>query len=87
MKMVLIHWLDAEHPEADWIHKEDMAAGPDLGVETCGFLVYEDKTRVRVAVSVASRDREGEQYAGTMTIPRGCITSMRTISEPKKSRR
>jgi hypothetical protein len=71
---VYVLWHDAEHPSTgEWIMRADLDRNPSLTVETGGFLVSRDRKLVQVAVSVASRGTDAEQYTGVMNIPMGCV--------------
>jgi hypothetical protein len=71
---VYVLWHDAEHPSTgEWIMRADLDKSPSLTVETGGFLVNRTRKLLQVAVSVASRGAEDEQYTGVMNIPFGCV--------------
>ena len=71
---VYVLWHDAEHPSTgEWIMRADLDKSPSLTVETGGFLVHRDRKLVQVAVSVAARGTDAEQYTGVMNIPWGCV--------------
>lgn len=77
---VYVRWMDAEHPTTgEWLHAGDVNRKSNLLVETGGFLVNRDKSRVQVAVSVASRNTPDEQYTGIMTIPMGCVETIQEL--------
>lgn len=77
---VYVRWFDAEHPTTgEWLREGDVDKKTNLLVETGGFLVHRDKSRVQVAVSVASRGTSDEQYTGIMTIPMGCVESIQEL--------
>lgn len=88
---VLVRWKDAVHPEVGaWTLEKDLKNDSDLLVETCGYLVFKDRDRIRVAVSVSGDDEGGKQYTGIMTIPCGCVLSiheMRPLKKPLSKKR
>lgn len=83
MKFVMVQWHDAVHPEGDWTMKADVKRDRDLLVHSCGFLVTDSPRVVQVAVSVTGHGTDEEAYTGIMTIPRGCIVSIREVAAGK----
>ena len=82
---VYIEWIDSETEAKDgWqeIEKHKPRADPKDYVKTAGFVVYEDKTFVSVALSI---DELNNHYNGCIDIPKVSIKKRRKINGQTKS--
>ncbi|HUI87331.1 MAG TPA: hypothetical protein VLX61_01275 [Anaerolineales bacterium] len=73
MKISYLRWQDIT-ASSDWLLPEDVMGL--CNVETVGYLVCEDKNQVQLADSF---DRQGNKYAGVITIPKPVILKRKTI--------
>jgi hypothetical protein len=79
IKLVHVEWLDS-HSTDGWKPFGEMAndATP-AACRTVGWLVYENAKAIMLVASVIDQHHVYPAGTGTMTIPRKCIKSMRTI--------
>ena len=70
----LIEWVDST-TTARWQDTRDIRTTPSR-CATVGFLVHSTKDAITLAQSL---DRDGGDVNATMTIPRGCIKSIRNV--------
>lgn len=87
--MVLVEWDDA-HQHEGWHDIDDrIEENSFFRCETVGWLVHEDERKVVIATSVAEsrmsvRIESDISLSSVITIPRGCITGMRSLSVGKE---
>ncbi len=71
--MVLVKWIDAAH-EFGWIDGDGSEGNELTHVYSLGFLLYQDKKLLKLALSVAP-----DQHAQTLTIPANMVQSVHRI--------
>jgi len=77
MQVVHITWIDAESPPETWMEDEEVPKylKKDTTVESCGFLVAEDKKYILLAL-----DRDLDGAWGSMTkIPKSLIVKRKVM--------
>lgn len=72
---VLIRWLDAKSTACNWEELGDVNFSL-LTIETCGWLVFENKEVVGIAESIIPSQNHLTQV---ICIPKACITSRRVL--------
>ena len=78
MKMVLVEWNDSFFTHG-WRGKDEFR---DLGIAPCvsvGVVVSEDDNKITLVLSMGE-----ENYADSMTIPKGCIKRIRRLKVNNK---
>jgi hypothetical protein len=79
----LINWIDASHHlEKSWYtgsDKDEIRAFGDLVLQTTGWCIDRTKHSVIFAARRAPNIGGGWNYGNIMTIPKGCILSMRRV--------
>ncbi len=74
MNIVLIKWVDSKVIHG-WREGEDTRFDDVAYCETVGFLQYEDKEKVTITFGSS----DSAFIMETITIPRGCIKSVRKL--------
>ena len=73
MELIMVEWNDSYLADFQWVHlTNDMYYHKTV---TVGILVADDEHGVKVLQNIAP----GHHGALTTTIPRGCITRIRTL--------
>ena len=67
-------WVDAVRTSGSWL--EDDSPTDPVTVETVGWVVYADKT----VVKVAAQQEEGGKCRCLNVIPMGCVKSLRELA-------
>lgn len=76
---VEVEWDDSSHHSAGWRSHSEILAERKRVVRclSVGLLIADDKHGVTLASSA-----HGQDLAGTMSIPRGCIRKVRPLWKP-----
>jgi len=75
----LIKWLDSQSDDGWMFHKERKSIHPMI-IRTIGFLIYENKKLVRIALSIGQNsNKTNKQFNGTIIIPKCCILKRKKL--------
>lgn len=82
MKIVLVTWKDIVTEATGWVDKPDAhKAEPDI-CYSVGFLIHSDQKKIVIAMSESD-----EEINHTIVIPRGAVTNVQTLKEPRRAKR
>ena len=75
---VKIAWIDSTSNYDGWVSKKEMAKEfKCLTIKTSGYVIRERKQEIVIAHSVS----EGGSVLGVITIPKGCIKSIKRYKD------
>lgn len=78
-KIYLIKWIDSQSDDGWTFYRERKSIHPMI-MKTIGFLIYESKRLIRIALSVGQNsNKTNKQFNGTITIPRCSILRIKRI--------
>lgn len=74
-----IKWIDSQSDDGWSFYKERSNMLPMI-IHTVGYLIYENKTLIRIALSLGqNNDKSNQQFNGTIAIPKCCILKRKRI--------
>ncbi|HUX57122.1 MAG TPA: hypothetical protein VMV77_09115 [Bacteroidales bacterium] len=74
-----IKWHDSQSDDGWTFYKERKNVYPMI-ITTIGYLIYENKTMIRLAMSLGQNTNGyNQQFNGTITIPKCCIIKKRLL--------
>ena len=76
MKLVKIEWIDSRGVTPTWEDKDNLEPLLPAKCQTVGWLIESTKTYKTVVQSIGE-----EEVLGRITIPTGCITSVKELVE------
>lgn len=78
-KLVAVDWIDSSSSNG-WIDMPNRDFRLNLKCSSVGYLVHEEKDRVRVSASIAfDNNGNADQFNNTITIPRVAIQRIRKV--------
>ena len=85
MKVVRIDWIDSCASNLSWVFPEDLKENVEpIIITTYGVVFHETDKAITVAQNYGYNP---EQVCSLMTIPKGCIQSIKEIDNIEKSTR
>lgn len=83
MKVVRIDWIDSCASNLNWVFPEDLKSNVEPIIITTYGVVFQETDKV---ITVAQNyGYNPEQVCSLMTIPKGCIQSIKEIDHIEKS--
>ena len=79
--LVYVEWFDPHAHDGPWTSHAEAA---DTAIERCrsvGWLLSKSKDAICIAAHVSTRFKE--DVGGAMTLPRACVTSLKTLENPR----
>lgn len=78
--LVLIEWLDAARPDAEWHYLETSSATEAVRCVSVGFLIHDSKEVKALAPNLGEVGTPDMQACGIIRIPTRCVLRVKKLA-------